>query len=115
MAKKATKTEAAPVRTETDQYFEGMEPPKIAELDKLIADHEDAKAQAEAAKEELEMSEGRLVKGMYKHLEGLERDAKGNARYLSKTIQKIATLTVDEPKEKVKVKSAPRAKAAEVV
>jgi hypothetical protein len=113
MAKKAT-TKAAEARTETDQYFEGMEPPKIAELDKLIAANEEAKAQVEAAKEELEMAEGRLVKAMYKHLESLDRDAKGNARYLSKAIQKVATLTVDEPKEKVKIKSAPRAKSPAV-
>lgn len=106
------KTKKAPAKTEVDQYFEGMEPPKIAELDRLLKAREDAKAQLAASETEMEIAEDRLQKAMHKNAEKLEKDAKGNLRYLCKTMMLIATIDVKEAKEVIKVKSAPKDKVA---
>lgn len=105
------KSNKAQARAETDQYFEGMEPPKITELDRLLKAREDAKSQLAAAEAEMELAEDRLSKSMHKHAEKLEKDAKGHLRYLCKPMQLIATIDVKEAKEVIKVKSAPKAKA----
>lgn len=110
MAKK-TGTKAAGKKVETDQYFEGMEPPKIAELDRLMKALADAKVQVDVAATELELAEDRLQKAFHKNAEKLEKDVSGNLRYLCKAMQMIATLKVKEAQEVVKLKEAPRAKA----
>ncbi len=111
MAKKAT-TKKAPVRAETDQYFEGMEPPKIPELDRLMKALTEAEVQQLAADQEVEVAKDRLNKGLKKNADLLEKDAKGDLRYLCKPMQMIATLEVKEAKEVLKLKKAPKAKAA---
>lgn len=109
MAKKTT-TKAAGSKVETDQYFEGMEPPKISELDRLMKALADAKTQVDLAGTELEIAEDRLHKAFKKNAEKLEKDAQGNLRYLCKSMQMIATLKVKEAQEVVKLKEAPRPK-----
>lgn len=110
MAKKAS-TKAAPARAETDQYFDGMEPPKIAELDRLMKALQEAEVALDVAKEQLDLAGDRLNKALKKNADNLERDAHGNIRYLCKAMQLVAVLEVKEAKEHVKLKKAPRAVA----
>lgn len=108
------KAKKAAAKAEVDQYFPGMEPPKIAELDRLLKAREEAKAQLAASQIEMEIAEDRLAKAMHKNAEKLEKDARGHLRYLCKSMMLIATIDVKEAKEVIKVKSAPKDKAVAV-
>lgn len=108
MAKKKPATKRAPRRVEVDQYFEGMEPPKIAEIDRAVIKLEEAKQTLSAAKDEVVAAEEKLHSLMNTHHDALEKAANGRPRYLAKELQLIVVLT--QASESVKVKKMPKVK-----
>lgn len=105
MAKKKTAT------TEKDQYFKGMEPVTIAELEKAAEDYEFAKEQHKLTGERVEDAEGQLMNMLSRHAKaktvGMAKTVDGQPRYHARGIHRIVELK-QQGGLKVKVKKEPK-------